>query len=66
MFRIRDQMKLYHDGSLLYDTGCVGGGVTRMVPYSGLARFVTVDVLPNCSGNTSGTAWNYTLSCPSQ
>ncbi len=62
--RIRDRIRILHDGLVLLDTGCVSGRATRMLNFSGLASFVSVEVLPNCSGTTSGTAWNYTLACP--
>ncbi len=64
MFGIRDRIRILHDGLVLLDTGCVSGRATRMLSFSGLASFVSVEVLPNCSGTTSGTAWNYTLACP--
>ncbi|MEZ5739327.1 MAG: hypothetical protein R3E68_07655 [Burkholderiaceae bacterium] len=65
MFTIKDQIRVLYDGRPIYDSGCVGGSKTQLIPYSGLASFVTVQVLPNCSGNTSGTAWNYSVTCPS-
>lgn len=65
MFTIKDQIRVLYDGRTLFDSGCVGGSKTQLIPYSGLASFVTIQVTPNCSGNTSGTAWNYTVACPS-
>lgn len=65
MWGIKDQIRVIHDGGTIFDSGCVSNGKTQLIPYSGLASFVTVQVVPNCSGNTSGTAWNYSLSCPS-
>ena len=65
MYSIKDQIRVIYDGKTIFDSGCVSGGKTQLIPYSGLASFVTVQVTPNCSGNTSGTAWNYTLACPS-
>ena len=65
MYSIKDQIRVIYDGKTIFDSGCVSGGKMQLIPYSGLASFVTVQVAPNCSGGTSGTAWNYTLACPS-
>lgn len=64
MYTIKDRIRVVYDGGTLFDTGCVSGSDTRLIPFSGLAGFVSVQVEPNCSGNTSGTAWNYSVGCP--
>lgn len=63
-YSIKDQITVYYEGSALYTTGCVGSSGTKSISYSGKATTVTVDVTPNCSGGTSGTAWNFTVACP--
>jgi hypothetical protein len=64
MYGIKDRIRVLYDGRTLFDSGCVGGGKTQLLPYSGVASFVTIQVEPNCTGTTSGTAWNYTVACP--
>lgn len=64
MWSIKDRIRVLHDGAPLFDSGCVSNGKTQLIPYSGLASFVTIQVEPNCTGTTSGTAWNYTVACP--
>lgn len=66
MYGIKDRLTVSHDGAPVFDSGCVSNGATQRVSFSGLASFVTVAVEPNCSGGTSGTAWNYSLTCPAQ
>lgn len=64
MWSIKDRIRVLYDGATLFDSGCVSDGKTQLLPYSGLASFVTIQVEPNCTGTTSGTAWNYTVACP--
>lgn len=64
MWTIKDRIRVLHDGAPLFDSGCVSDGKTQLIPFSGLASFVTIQVEPNCTGTTSGTAWNYTVACP--
>lgn len=64
MYTIKDRIRILYDGGTLFDTGCVSGSATKLIPFSGLASFVTVQVEPNCTGTTSGTAWNYSVGCP--
>lgn len=63
-FTIRDRMEVIYEGSVIFDTGCVGGGAMRSLSYNGTATNVIVKVTPNCAG-TSGTAWNFGVACPS-
>lgn len=62
-FSIRDKMEVIYEGSVLFDTGCVGGRSGRALSYNGTATNVIIKVTPNCAG-TSGTAWNFDVSCP--
>jgi hypothetical protein len=53
-----------YEGRTIFDTGCVGEGKTGVnISFSGSTTVVTVTVTPNCQGG-SGTAWNYTMYCP--
>lgn len=65
-YSIPDRMIVSHGNKVLFDTGCVGS--MGSVPLSfdtndGASKLITVAVQPNCSG-TSGTAWEFSLSCP--
>ncbi|MBF0568333.1 MAG: hypothetical protein HQK95_05635 [Nitrospirae bacterium] len=63
-YSIPDQIVLTYQGKTLYDTGCVGANGSVALSYSGTTTSVTAKVTPNCSGGTSGTAWNFSISCP--
>lgn len=63
-YSIRDQVIVTYEGNTLLDTGCVGAANSETLTFSGNSTQIRVQVIPNCSGNTSGTAWNYTASCP--
>lgn len=63
-YSIKDQILVRYEGVTLLDTGCVGTSATKALTYSGTSTQITVQVNPNCSGPTTGTAWNYTVSCP--
>lgn len=58
-----DEIIVRYMGSTLFDTGCVGANGTKTLSYAGTSSQITVQVIPNCKGGT-GTAWNYTVSCP--
>ena len=58
-----DEIIVRYQGVTLFDTGCVGANGTRSLSYSGTSTSITVQVIPNCKGG-SGTAWNYSVSCP--
>jgi hypothetical protein len=60
----RDRIQVIYEGRTIFDTGCVGESRTGVsISFSGATTVVTVTVTPNCQGG-SGTAWNYTLHCP--
>lgn len=63
-YAIRDQIIVSYQGNQLFDTGCVGASDSVSLTFSGNSSQIRVEVRPNCDGNTSGTAWNYTASCP--
>ncbi|MEP7083894.1 MAG: IPT/TIG domain-containing protein, partial [Betaproteobacteria bacterium] len=58
-----DQIIVRYQGVTLFDTGCVGANGTQALTYNGTSTSITVQVIPNCKGG-SGTAWNYSVSCP--
>jgi hypothetical protein len=58
-FSIPDRFQIVYEGQTLLDTGNVSGAATRTVSFSGSSSTVTVTVT-----GPSGTAWNYTVSCP--
>jgi hypothetical protein len=62
MYTIKDRMRLYSDGQLLFDTGCVSGSDRLILDVPG-GEQITVEVEPNCEG-TRGTAWNFRFTCP--
>lgn len=62
-YSIRDQILVTYEGTVLYDTGCVGEDDTVSLTYSGTSTLITVQVIPNCAG-TTGTLWDFRISCP--
>ncbi|MBF0344255.1 MAG: VCBS repeat-containing protein [Nitrospirae bacterium] len=61
---IEDEIVVMYEGKTLYDTGCVGKQDSVLISFSGSSPLITVFVNPNCSGGTSGTAWQFVVSCP--
>lgn len=59
----QDRMAVVYQGSVLFDTGCVGASGARTLTYSGSSSQVNVAVQPNCAGG-SGTRWEFTVNCP--
>ena len=59
----QDRIIVRYQNNVLFDTGCVGTSATRSLSYNGTATSIVVQVIPNCAGGT-GTAWDYTVSCP--
>jgi len=59
----QDEIIVSYEGTVLFDTGCVGASGTQNLTYSGTSTDITVDVHPNCAGGT-GTAWAFTVYCP--
>ncbi|MBK9607927.1 MAG: IPT/TIG domain-containing protein [Betaproteobacteria bacterium] len=59
----QDRIIVRYQGATLFDTGCVGANGSQSLPYSGTSTQISVQVIPNCQGG-SGTAWNYSVSCP--
>lgn len=60
-YSIPDKFEVFYQGATLFTTGgFVSGPGSRSISYSGSATFVTVVV----TGSSSGTDWDYTVSCP--
>jgi hypothetical protein len=62
-YSVKDRILVKYEDGILFDTGCVGANGTVPLAYSGASSLVVVQVLPNCEG-TTGTAWNFSVSCP--
>jgi hypothetical protein len=63
-YSIQDQIQIIYEGNVIFDTSCVGASGTVYPSYSGSTSVIQVNVIPNCSGGTSGTAWVYQVYCP--
>jgi murein DD-endopeptidase MepM/ murein hydrolase activator NlpD len=63
-YSIRDRIVVSYEGKTLFDTGCVGESGSVNLVYSGASATITVQVIPNCAGGTSGTAWDFRVDCP--
>ncbi|MEO7298709.1 MAG: S8 family serine peptidase [Verrucomicrobiota bacterium] len=58
-FDVADQLQIFYDGFLLFDSGMVVGAGTVSVPFGpGIASNVVIVI--NGEGNTNATAWEYT------
>jgi hypothetical protein len=64
MNSIKDHMTVTYEGRVLVDTGCVSGGGSVLLRYTGRATNVVVSVEPNCETGTTGTAWSFSVGCP--
>ncbi|MBK7472329.1 MAG: IPT/TIG domain-containing protein [Betaproteobacteria bacterium] len=58
-----DRIIVRYQNATVFDTGCVGASGTQPISYNGASTQISVQVIPNCMGG-SGTAWNYSVSCP--
>lgn len=61
-YTIPDQIQIFHDGRLIYDSGIVGtqGLVSKSITYNGSTTFVQVII----TAPLNGTLWTYQLGCP--
>jgi hypothetical protein len=59
----QDRIVVYYKNQPIFDTGCVGASGSQVLTLSGPETYVVVEVTPNCAGG-SGTAWNYSFTCP--
>jgi hypothetical protein len=63
-FDVKDQIIISQGGMTIFNSGCVGESRSVQVQFSGYTTVIEVRVNPNCSGS-KGTAWNFTVHCPS-
>jgi hypothetical protein len=61
---IQDEIQVIDDTGVLFTTGCKGISGTVTKHFTSATSIIQVSVVPNCSGNTSGTWWSYTVHCP--
>jgi hypothetical protein len=61
-YTVKDQLLIYANGVLVYDSGCIGAHVTPTVSIASGTTSVRVQVVPNCEG-TVGTAWLLSITC---
>ena len=61
-YTVKDQLLIYANGSLIYDSGCIGAHVTPTVSVPGGTTTARVVVVANCEG-TTGTAWVLSIAC---
>jgi hypothetical protein len=63
---IPDRIQILYQGAVIFDSTCLGtnGTITAHPSFSGSSSLIQVNVTPNCSGGTSGTAWSYQVYCP--
>jgi hypothetical protein len=63
---IPDRIQIVYEGHVIFDSTCLGtnGTTTAHPSFSGSTTQIQVNVTPNCSGPTSGTAWSYQVYCP--
>jgi hypothetical protein len=62
-YMVKDQIIVSYEGTVLFDTGCVGADGSPTLTYSGTSTRITVQVIPNCAG-TPSTGWDYRANCP--
>jgi len=56
-FTVPDEMRIYYDGAVIFDTGLVSGPGVNTIFYSGLSDFL--EIVMNEGTSTNSTAWNY-------
>jgi len=59
---VEDQLLIYANGSLVYDSGCIGTHVTPTVSIPSGTTSCRVVIVPNCTGG-SGTFWLVGITC---
>jgi len=66
-YTLKDQIRIWNDEVLIFDSGCVGtqGERVTTVSFSSQSQVIRVDVQPDCECPTcTGTAWYFRVSCP--
>ncbi|MBK8517349.1 MAG: hypothetical protein IPL55_14020 [Saprospiraceae bacterium] len=64
-FTVKDRIHIYQSGTKIFDSGCIGASGSQVLKLNGSSSIFVIVVDPLCSpGETSDTAWNFTLGCP--
>ena len=63
-YGVADQIKVSYEDKVVFDSTCVAGSASQTVPFKGQSTQVTVSVTPDCKSGTSGSQWEYGVSCP--
>ena len=63
-YGVADDIVVSYENKVLFDTGCVGGSGAPAIPFKGLSTQATVSVVPDCRAGSSGSQWEYRVSCP--
>jgi hypothetical protein len=61
-FTVKDQLLIYANGSLIYDSGCISGNVTPTVNVPSGTTSARVVVVPDCA-SMGVTAWTLDIDC---
>lgn len=66
-YTIKDRIRIWNDGNLIFDSGCVGTTGLGNITYSSSSSIIRVDVEPNCecpmTQICNGTLWQFTVHC---
>ena len=63
-YDVKDRIHIYHGGSKVFDTGCVGASGSQVLTLNGASSVFVIIVDPLCAPGESNTSWNFTLGCP--
>lgn len=58
--QVPDDMRVYYDGQVIFDTGLVSGAATITVPY-GPGTSTSVEIVMNEGSGLAGTIWTYDM-----
>ena len=63
---VPDHMLVTYQGRTLFDSGCVGTGITKTtcLTYAGQETSVIVTVDSMCAERSTRTVWNFNVACP--
>lgn len=59
---IKDRIKVYVNGSVVFDSGCISGDLTHTVTTGAGEHTITIEVLADCE-SVGGTSWSFAVSC---
>jgi hypothetical protein len=64
VYSVKDQIIITQGGATIFNSGCVSGSNSLSLNLTGFGNQITVQVHPNCEGNTTDTKWDFTVHCP--